>query len=535
MDEARPEAEAVAVRGERILAVGSAAEVDALRGPRTEVIEAGGATLLPGFFENHCHLFLGGSELGHLPLEGVTGFDAVAQAVRVFAAERAGEAMLAAQGAEYGMFGPPPTRHDLDRILPDRPLVLMSGSHHTAWANTAALRAAGLLEGADLPPGAEVVMGADGLATGELREPPAFNPVMDLAGGVRASLGLTTGGEPDPAPTPQERAADREILARAARHLAAQGITSAVNMDGNLYTLELLRELDEAGRLPIRVKVAFHFKPFMDLAMLDKAEAMARNWQGDRLTAGLVKMFMDGVLDGETAVTLEDYPGRPGWRGEPLFEPARLTQVAVEADRRGLQVAVHAIGDGAVRHVIDAYEAAARAQGLRDSRHRIEHIELIHPADVPRLSALGIVGSVQPPHVPGAMDVPLRPMTDRIPRHRWADAFPWRSLRVPLAFASDWPVSDASPLRGIKAALARRPWADDLPDERVGLMPTLRAYTAGGAWASHAETRTGRLREGLLADLVLLSGDIVAITSETVDRLAVALTVMNGRVTFRTS
>jgi predicted amidohydrolase YtcJ len=533
MDGGTPRAEAVAVAGDLLLAVGMAQDIDALRGPATEVIDAGGATLLPGFFENHCHVFLGGAELGHLQLVGIMGFEATAQAIRAYAVARPRQDILVAQGADYAIFGHPTSRHDLDRIMPDRPLALVAGDHHTVWANTAALQAVGLLHGRETPPGSAVVMGPDGLATGELQERPAFDPIMNLAGTMRASLGLAIGGEPDPAPTPDERAADRELLLAGLRHLASHGITSAVNMDGNLYTLELLRELQEEGRLPVRVKVAFHFKPWMDQAMLDKAEAMARDWQGDWLTSGLVKLFMDGVIDSGTAFTLEDYPGRPGWRSEPLIDPARFAEISVDADRRGLQIAVHAIGDAAVRTVLDGYEAARRANGSRDSRHRVEHIELIHPDDVPRLRKLGAVASVQPPHPPGVMDLPLEPTLSQFPRHRIADAYRWRTLDAPLAFASDWPVSDVAVLRGIKAALCRQPLAEGLPDERIGLLATLAAYTRNGAWASHTEHRRGMLRAGLLADLVLLSGDIEATPPEGIDQLSVALTVCGGRVTYR--
>jgi predicted amidohydrolase YtcJ len=536
MDDANPRAGAVAAKDGRILAVGTPAEVEALRGPDTEVIDGRGATLLPGFVESHCHLFMGGAELAHLQLGGITGFDAVAQTIRDFAAANPDRPMLMAQGADYMIFGRSATRHDLDRVLPDRPFAMASPDHHTMWANSAALAAAGLLQGRDTPPGSEVVMGADGTATGELREPPAYAPVAGLTGEQRTTLGLSTGGEPDPTPTPDERAADREMLARALAHLARHGITSAVNMDGNLYTLALLRELQDEGRLTARVKVAFHFKPFMELSALDKAEAMARDWRGDWLTSGFVKMFMDGVIDSGTAVMLNDYPDRPGWRGDPLFDPTRFAQIAAEIDRRGLQIAVHAIGDGAVRIVIDGYEAAQRANGTRDSRHRIEHIELIDPADVPRLGALGITASVQPPHPPGAMDNPMEPTVSKIGRARWADAYRWRTLveaGAPIAFASDWPVSDISPLRGIKAAVTRKPWVEGLQDERIGLMATLAAYTRGGAFAAHADGVKGVLKPGHFADMVLLTGDIEAVSPERIDALDIAATITGGRVVYR--
>ena len=297
MDDMKPRTEAIATKDGRILAVGTNASIGALGDRSTEVIDGHGATLLPGFFQSHCHLFMGGAELAHLQLGRMTGFAAVSRAVLDFASANPRCPMLMAQGADYMIFGRPATRQDLDSFLPDRPFAMASSDHHTMWANTAALKAAGILHGCKTPPGSEVVVDANGTATGELREPPAFAAVSALTGETRATLGLTTGGEPDPEPTATERRADREILARALAHLARHGITSAVNMDGNLYTLELLRELQLEGRLTARVKVAFHMKPFMELSVLNKAEAMAKAWGGEWLTAGFVKMFMDGVID----------------------------------------------------------------------------------------------------------------------------------------------------------------------------------------------------------------------------------------------
>ncbi len=536
MDPDHPKAEAVALAGDRILAVGTAAEMRRFNGPATNLIDAKGATLLPGFVESHCHLFMGGAELGHLQLGGVQDFDAVAATVRSFAAAHPDQPIVMAQGVNYNLFGAPTTRHDLDRILPDRPFAMVSTDHHTVWANTAALTAAGLLGGLETPPGSEVVMGADGLANGELREPPASDPVTALTGEGRATLGLRTGGEPEVEPTPAERAADLAMIRRALDHLARHGITFAVNMDGNLYTLELLNQIRAEGALTARVKVAFHFKPFMPLDALEKASAMARDWADEWLTSGLVKMFMDGVIDSGTAVMLNDYPDQPGWRGEPLFAPDHFAQVAVETDRRGLQIAVHAIGDGAVQTVVNGYAAARAANGSRDSRHRIEHIELIDPTDVPRMGALGIVASVQPPHPPGAMDFPLEPTIHNIGRARWADAYRWRTLvetGAVLAFGSDWPVADVSPLRGIKAAVCRTRWDEGLQDERIGLMATLAAYTSGGAYAAHEGHNRGMVKPGYLADLVVLTGDIEAVAVDAIDTLDVAMTICGGRIVYR--
>ncbi|WP_374647244.1 amidohydrolase [Tabrizicola sp.] len=532
MDEDRPRAEAVALAGGRILAVGSRAEVEALAGPSTRVVDAGGRTLLPGFVESHLHLVLGGNELTQLQLGGVQGFDELARLFRAHAAKNPGLPLLMAQGAAYEILEHPVTRHDLDRVIADRPIAMMSPDHHTVWANTAALQAAGILHGAEMPQGHVVVMGADGTATGELLEFEAFSPVLALTGDLHLQLGIATGGEPEPWPDAAQRAKDKEKVVAGLAHCAMHGITSMVNMDGNRYTCVLLQELEAEGRLTARVKVPFHFKPHMELSELERASAMAAEFRGDWVTSGFVKMFMDGVVDSRTAYMLQDYPGTQD-RGAPLFPPERFDEICVEIDRRGLQIAVHAIGDGAVRQTIDGYEAAQKANGKRDSRHRIEHIELIDRADVPRLGALGITASVQPPHPPGAMDFPMSTMDHVFHRHRWQDAYLCKTLAdhgAPLAFASDWPVTDVSVMRGLQAALTRVPFAG-AADERVGLMEALRAYTAGGARAAHMEGLTGRLAPRFAADLVLIDGDIETIPPDSLGRTGIALTIAGGNVT----
>ena len=535
MDPSRPTAEAIALAAGRIAAVGPRSEIEALAGPQTEIIDCGGATLLPGFFESHLHLVLGGAELAHLQLGHIEGAEAIARAFRDFAARHPEHPLLMAQGGHYAMLDHPMTRHDLDAIIADRPIAIGAHDHHTVWANTAALKAAGILEGAAMPHGHEVVMGEDGLATGELREFEAFAPVIAFGGEARLNLGIATGEEPDPWPDAAARAIDRRKIAAGFAHAAKHGVTSMVNMDGNRYTLELLREMQKAGELTHRIKVPFHFKPHMDLSALDRAEAMTRDFDDEWLTSGFVKMFMDGVIDSGTAFRIDDYPGRPGHHSEPLFPGPRFNEIATEVDRRGLQIAVHAIGDGAVRTTIDGYEAAQIANGKRDSRHRIEHIEMIDRADIPRLGALGITASVQPPHAPGAMDFDMFPTLDVIGRNRWSDAYLCRTLAeagAPLAFASDWPVTDISVLRGIHAALTR-PTYEGGTDQRVPLHDVLHAYTAGGAWAAHREYVTGTLRPGLAADIVVLSGDIETTSAEAVADMSVALTICGGRVIWR--
>ncbi|MER9427186.1 amidohydrolase [Mesorhizobium sp. M0408] len=535
MDEGNPTAEAVAIKDGNILAVGDRRTIEALKGPATKIIDAQGGSVVPGFIEAHMHLFGGAAELDNLHLQGVHGFDALSDAIRAYAAARPNAKLLLGAGVDYTILSKeePVTRHHLDRIIPDRPFAMSASDHHTMWANTKALELAGILHGKQLGPGNEIVMGADGLAAGELREGEAFGPILELSGQNRVRLGLATGGEPDPYPSAAEIAADRDLMHRGLEWCARHGITSIQNMDGNLYQLELLAGLEQEGRLLCRTKIPFHFKNFMSLDRLEKASSMASSYQSEWLSSGMVKVFYDGVLEGWTAVMVDDYADRPGWRGEPLFTPEHLAEVAVEADRRGLQVAVHSIGDGAVRAVLDGYEAAQRKNGKRDSRHRVEHIEVTTAADVPRFAELGVVASMQPPHPPGAMDFPLEPTLSRIGRERWPLSYAWRTLKqagAHVVFASDWPVSRIEPILGIQAAMLRKPWADGVPDQSFSLLEALAGYTVEGAYAEFMEHRKGRLKTGYLADLVVLSADIETTEPGLLHKVHPVTTICGGKI-----
>ncbi|MER8475510.1 amidohydrolase [Mesorhizobium sp. M1163] len=538
MDEGNPTAEAVAIKDGNILAVGDRRTIEALKGPATKVIDAQGGSVVPGFIEAHMHLFGGAAELDNLHLQGVHGFDALSDAIRAYAAARPNAKLLLGAGVDYTILSKeePVTRHHLDRIIADRPFAMSASDHHTMWANTKALELAGILHGKQLGPGNEIVMGADGLAAGELREGEAFGPILELSGQNRVRLGLATGGEPEPYPSAAEVAADRDLMHRGLEWCARHGITSIQNMDGNFYQLQLLAGLEQEGRLLCRTKIPFHFKNFMTLDVLEKASSMANSYQSEWLSSGMVKMFYDGVLEGWTAVMVDDYADRPGWRGEPLFTPEHFAEVALEADRRGLQIAVHSIGDGAVRAVLDGYEAAQRKNGRRDSRHRVEHIEVTTAADVPRFAELGVIASMQPPHPPGAMDFPLEPTLSRIGRERWRLSYAWRTLKqagAHVVFASDWPVSRVDPILGIQAAVLRKPWAEGDPDQSFSLIEALAGYTVEGAYAEFMEHRKGRLKPGYLADLVVLSADIETTEPASLHEVHPVSTICGGKITYQ--
>ena len=273
----------------------------------------------------------------------------------------------------------------------------------------------------------------------------------------------------------------------------------------------------------------------MSVDILAKASAMAKDYASEWLSSGMVKVFMDGVLDNWTAVMLEPYADRPGWVCEPLFTQAQFDELAIEADRRGLQIAVHAIGDGAVRSVLDGYEAARKANGARDSRHRVEHLEVIAQADVPRFAELGVIASMQPPHPPGS-GFPLEPTVSRIGRARWPLSYAWRTMKnagAHVVFASDWPVSPIDPMAGIQAAVTRKPWAETDPDQSFTLHEAIAGYTVEGAYAEFAEDRKGRLKPGFMADIVILSGDVEAVAPQELHAIRPVTTICGGKVTYQ--
>lgn len=519
---------ALAVQDGLIAWVGPDAEAPAA----ARVIDAGGDTLLPAFTESHVHLFLGGTALGQLNLAAVSDTASFHSALRRFAETLAPGEFLCGYAANYEMLGPGtrPDRHALDAAVADRPVFITSTDYHAAWANTAALQLAGILSGAETPPGSEVVMGPDGLATGELREGAAMELVCRLTPtGGRDSTAMI-GQEPPGTPDAAMRARDKATILRACHELARHGITSAVNMDGNLYQAGLFTELAE--ELPIRVKLPMNLTEDQDKARVAALIAQAQAAPVGRLEFGMIKMFMDGVYDTWTAHVVGGYPDDPAHDGPRLISATAFARLCTMADAAGLQIAVHAVGDGAVRAVLDGYQAARTANGPRDSRHRIEHIDTITEADLPRLRDLGVMASMQPVHPPGSAGLPLEPTISIMGRARWPTAFPWARIAAqgtPLAFGTDWPVSPLDPLHCLHCAMARRPWAPDLPDQRLHLADALAAYSAGGAYLCFAENRRGQLRVGMQADVILVTGSLTAL-AERADAARVTLTLREGEV-----
>lgn len=537
-DSARPYAEGLAIADGVITAVGFTAEIRALAGPSTRVIDAAGSTVLPGFIDSHVHLFGGSVELACLDLTSIKGEAQLTEVVRDWAKWNTDDQLVFAVQADYAILGDgiKTTRQALDRVLPDRPFAMYAPDHHTVWANTAALEAAGLLHGAEVEAGAQVVMGSDGLASGELQEPSAYAPVLRMTRHAgRDMMGLVTGADPVPPATLAERTLDKAALERGLKHCASHGITGLHNMDGNFYQLELLSEMERDGTLLCRTEVPFHYKSPDPLDRFSEAQEMRQRFNSDMVWCNRVKMFMDGVVESGTALMLQPYPGTDHI-GDAVFEAEHFNQACIRADAMGLQIATHAIGDLAVRRTLDGYEAARRTNGARDSRHRIEHIEVLHPDDLPRFKDLGVVASIQPGHAPfggyfppsgvGAMlhdaQIPLS--------YAWADI---RNSGAKVIFSTDWPVIPVDVMPTIKGAVAPLKLGAPWRDQSQSLLDTLESYTAGNAWVEFNETRKGKLKPGMMADIAVMDHNLETMDPETLNRARAAFTFCAGRMTWQ--
>ena len=533
-----PRATALAVAGNTITAVGASADILPLATSKTRVMDAGGRTVLPGLIDSHVHLFQGSAELDFLPVGGLTDLEDVRARVMDYATARPDEPLVLGVGAFYDLFASSdtPPRLLLDEILPDRPFALLAADLHTVWANTMTLRMAGLFHGAEMPEGSTVVMGDNGLATGVLLETGAFGPALALSRtGGRDMLGYVTGADPIPPATKAEREADKALLCKGLDHVARHGVTTLHNMDGNFYQLELLSELEAEGRLTARVQVPFHLKNFDPLDRLEEAAEMHGRYTGNKVWSGRIKMFMDGVLESRTGLKIRAYPDDPDNHGEAVFDPAYFNEACRIADKMGLQISVHAVGDLAVQRVLDGYEFAQDRNGKRDARHRVEHIELITQDDIARMKRLGAVASMQPRHAPCASFFEPPARNSVLYEDEYQRAYPWRSIRdagIPLAFSTDWPVVPLDALENLQAAVAPQNLGPEWPDQSLPLLDCLECYTATNAWMAFRENLHGRLMPGLAADITVLNGNIENTDLQEIADTGIAMTICDGRISY---
>jgi predicted amidohydrolase YtcJ len=521
-------ADAIAVRGGRIVAVGSTAEVENLRGPRTEVIHLGGRLVLPGFEDAHSHLLDGCLSLDRVDLSDLPDVASIQARIRQWARERPQAAWVTGGGWAYGSFpGGLPTKKLLDAVVPDRPALLESYDGHSAWANSKALALASITKATKDPANGVIVRDPrTGEPTGALKEKPA----VDL---VKLKV---------PEPGPGEK---YQALLKGLRLLNSLGITSL--QDAGLLSptddvesdLGLLDRVRREGRLGMRVSAVVQVQPDKVEPTVALAKRLMARYRDPFLRVIGVKLFVDGVIESKTAALLEPYAGDPA-TGLPNWTPEALEQAVTLADREGLQVWLHAIGDRGVRMALDAHEAALRANGRLDRRGRIEHIETIDAKDVPRFKPLGVIASMQPLHANPDQNT-LGAWAESLGEERVSRGFAWALLEkagARLAFGSDWPVVTPSVLRGLYCAVTRKtkdgsPSGGWLPQHAVSLESALRHYTLDAAYASFEEAQKGSLEPGKRADLVVLSDDIFKGAPEAILKTKVLLTLVEGKAVYR--
>jgi predicted amidohydrolase YtcJ len=522
VDAARSWASAVAVSDGRIIYVGDDAGARTFAGASTRVVELGGKMLLPGFHDSHVHLASGGYELLLCDLNESKSADEVVARIERCAAERPGDGWLRGGGWELPIFpGGNPHKSVLDRIAPDRPVYMESSDGHTTWVNSQALALAGITAATPDPPNGRIERDpATGEPTGTLRETAG-----DL---VEALL---------PDPTPDEIRRGLELgIARAHRY----GVVGALEATAHRARLEAFRDLDRAGRLGMHVTAALRVDPERGPEQVAELAALRDADWGPHVRATAAKLYVDGVLEAQTGALYEPYVGRGGDRGELIWSEARLREIAIALDRAGLQIHVHAIGDRAIGVTFDALEAVAAANGRRDRRPALTHIQLFAPGDVDRFRELGAAASFQA--LWAYEDAFIRDLTvPFLGPERSARLYPIGSVVRAggiVAGGSDWSVSTINPLPAIEVAITRRsPDAEAgpawLPDERTDLPTMLAAYTIGSAWASFRERETGSIEAGKRADLVVLDRNLFDVPVAEISDAKVLLTLFGGDEVYR--
>jgi len=522
VDAARRTAAAVAIENGRIAAVGDDREVDALRGAATRVVDLEGAMVLPGFQDAHCHLGESGHATTLCSLEGSRDADEHLRRIAAYRDAHPERDWIVGSGWSMSDFpGGIPTAAALDAVVPDRPAVLANRDIHGVWANTRALEVAGITAATPDPPGGRIERDEHGAPIGTLQE-QAMALVLDRA----------------PAPTHADRLAG---IRAGVNYYHRLGITACQDARVDSAWQAAYEELARAGELGLRVRGALEWDVHRGDEQVAELVERRRSGTVGRLACGNVKFFHDGVVENRTAAMLDPYldaAGRPtGEHGLHMYDQADLERFVRLCDAEGFGVHIHTIGDRAVRDSLDALEAAARANGPRDARHQLAHVQFAHPDDLPRFRELGVIANVTP--LWARLEAYVAEMTlPFVSARAGAGMYPFASIvraGGALAFGSDWAVSTPDPRQQLALAISRRDPLGDaeepfLPDERLDLGTAIAAQTIGAAHACGLDAETGSIEAGKLADLVVLDRDLFATAPADYLEVQVLATLIEGDV-----
>jgi predicted amidohydrolase YtcJ len=514
---AQPSAEAIAIDGDRILAVGSTADTRQLARHAT-TIDLAGAFVVPGFVDAHVHFVEGGFRLTSVQLRHATSREEFVARIKAFAGTVPAGTWIVGGDWDHTLWGGELPRRDwIDANTPDHPVWVNRLDGHMALANSAALKAAGVDAGFTDVSGGEIVRDGAGRPTGLFKD-----NAMDI---VASKV---------PAPSPAM--ADRALEA-AMRHVAAQGVTTIHNM-GSWGDLQVFARANGARRLRTRIYAAVPLATWARLRDVVASKQFGAEGCGDLwLRIGALKGFMDGSLGSHTAAFHEPFTDAPDDRGLFVNTPEDMFAWISGADKAGLQVIVHAIGDRANATVLDMFDRVARENATRDRRFRIEHAQHLAVTDIPRFRSLGVIASMQPYHA--------------IDDGRWAEmvigpgrsrtTYAFRSLLdagARLAFGSDWFVAPPTPLEGIYAAVTRQTLDGKHPDgwvpeQRITVEEALVAYTGGGAYASFEDREKGIIAPGMLADITVIDRDLRTIPPAEIRQAKIMRTIVGGQIVFQ--
>jgi predicted amidohydrolase YtcJ len=516
--EEQPRAEAVACIGSRIMAVGSSTEIQKWIGASTQVIDLHGRFVTPGFNDAHVHFYSGGSDLARVQLREARSETEFRERIREFAAKLPPGRWILSGNWDHENWTPPrlPTRQLIDDATGDHPAFISRLDGHMALANTLALKMAGITRDMPDPPGGVIVRDAHGDPTGALKD-AAMNAVERVI----------------PPPSPEEIT---EAVRAAMRYAAENGLTSVQDMSAAPEVFRVYQQLLKKNELTVRIS---GHQPLADWQALAKIGLLA-DFGNPTLHIGGLKGFADGSLGSTTALLFEPYldsPNTSGIAADEMIPESKMQQHILDADRAGLQIAIHAIGDKANHLILNMYEEAEKQNGARDRRFRIEHAQHLSAGDIPRFAKLHVIASMQPYHL---ID-DGRWAEHRIGPERAKGTYAFRSLAdsgATLAFGSDWPVAPMQPTMGIYAAVTRRTGDDKhpggwVPEQKITVAEAIRGFTMGSAFASFDEKTKGSIEPGKLADLAVLSDDLFSIDPVRINETKVLMTVFDGRVVYR--
>ncbi|HJW20973.1 MAG TPA: amidohydrolase [Candidatus Limnocylindrales bacterium] len=531
MSSDRRRAEAVAIARGRISGVGTTAELDRMRGPRTRRVDLGGRTVLPSFQDAHCHPSMAGIGLLRCPLHELPQrLDVYLGAIAAYAAANPGHAWVLGDGWYMEAFpGGTPSRHDLDRVVPDRPAFFVNRDGHGAWVNTKALEVLGFDRHTPDPPHGRIEREPDGTPSGTLHE-----GAMELA---KSFLPPTT-------------AADMVAGLRLAQaYLNRLGITAWQDAWVTPFELDAYRELAAAGQLTARVTACHWWEREQGLEQVDsiaeRRRATGPRGRLGRLRADTVKIMLDGVAENFTAAMLAPYldaHGRPtGNSGIDFVAPPLLDEAVTRLDALGFQVHFHALGDRAVRQGLDAVARAQATNGRSDHRHHLAHLQVVDPADIPRFAELGAVATIQPlwaTHEPQMDDLTV----PFLGAERTGLQYPFGDLRragARIAGGSDWTVSTPNVPMQVEAAVnrvapAQRGGEPFLPEQALDVLDALAAFTSGTAYVNHLDDETGSLELGKRADLAILDRDVLDRAAGPIGDATIIATLLDGEPVFET-